>query len=97
VSGPWLICPGMSWAPGVGARGRCRSGRSRRDPVLSPCVPPAPWHCGGMQSVYEAAGGSEGLLRLATAWHCRVMAGWTKDTLLSSRPRGRYRTSGGNS
>jgi hemoglobin len=27
-----------------------------------------------MQSVYEAAGGNEGLLRLAEAWHCRVMA-----------------------
>src|SRR5215469_15978067 len=27
-----------------------------------------------MQSVYEAAGGSEGLLRLADAWHRRVMA-----------------------
>ena len=27
-----------------------------------------------MQSVYEAAGGSAGLLRLATAWHTRVMA-----------------------
>jgi hemoglobin len=27
-----------------------------------------------MQSVYEAAGGSEGLLRLAEAWHCRVIA-----------------------
>jgi hemoglobin len=27
-----------------------------------------------MQSVYEAAGGSEGLLRLAQAWHSRVMA-----------------------
>jgi hemoglobin len=27
-----------------------------------------------MQSVYEAAGGSEGLLRLAEAWHTRVMA-----------------------
>src|SRR5947207_11547727 len=26
-----------------------------------------------MQSVYEAAGGSEGLLRLAEVWHCRVM------------------------
>jgi hemoglobin len=24
--------------------------------------------------VYEAAGGSEGLLRLAGAWHARVMA-----------------------
>jgi hemoglobin len=27
-----------------------------------------------MQSVYEAAGGAEGLLRLAAAWHERVMA-----------------------
>jgi hemoglobin len=27
-----------------------------------------------MQSVYEAAGGIEGLLRLADAWHSRVMA-----------------------
>jgi hemoglobin len=27
-----------------------------------------------MRSVYEAAGGSEGLLRLAEAWHRRVMA-----------------------
>src|SRR5215475_7352475 len=27
-----------------------------------------------MQTVYEAAGGSEGLLRLAEAWHSRVMA-----------------------
>lgn len=27
-----------------------------------------------MQSVYEAAGGREGILRLARAWHVRVMA-----------------------
>jgi hemoglobin len=27
-----------------------------------------------MQTVYEAAGGSDGLLRLAHAWHVRVMA-----------------------
>jgi hemoglobin len=27
-----------------------------------------------MQSVYEAAGGDEGLVRLAQAWHARVMA-----------------------
>ena len=27
-----------------------------------------------MPSVYEASGGSEGLLRLAEAWHARVMA-----------------------
>ena len=27
-----------------------------------------------MQSLYEAAGGDEGMLRLAEAWHARVMA-----------------------
>jgi len=27
-----------------------------------------------MQSVYEAAGGAEGMVRLAAAWHSRVMA-----------------------
>ncbi len=27
-----------------------------------------------MQSVYEAAGGSDGMLRLAEAWHSRVLA-----------------------
>ena len=27
-----------------------------------------------MQTVYEAAGGTDGLLRLARAWHARVMA-----------------------
>lgn len=32
------------------------------------------WHPGTMQSVYEAAGGGDGLLRLAEAWHSRVMA-----------------------
>lgn len=31
-------------------------------------------HSGDMQSVYEAVGGSAGLLRLAEAWHSRVMA-----------------------
>ena len=34
----------------------------------------AAWHARGMQSVYDAAGGSEGLWRLADAWHARVMA-----------------------
>jgi hemoglobin len=32
------------------------------------------WHPLTMKTVYEAAGGSEGLLRLAAAWHARVMA-----------------------
>ena len=31
-------------------------------------------HTQTMQTVYEAAGGEEGLLRLARAWHARVMA-----------------------
>jgi hemoglobin len=31
-------------------------------------------HYGGMRTVFEAAGGMEGLRRLAGAWHCRVMA-----------------------
>jgi hemoglobin len=31
-------------------------------------------HPGTMQTVYEAAGGAEGLRRLAAAWHARVMA-----------------------
>src|SRR5688572_7177287 len=30
---------------------------------------------GNMQTVYEAAGGADGLLRLANAWHARVMPG----------------------
>jgi hemoglobin len=34
----------------------------------------AAWHPLTMQSVYDVAGGSEGLLRLAEAWHSRVMA-----------------------
>jgi hemoglobin len=32
------------------------------------------WHVGTMQTVYEAAGGADGLLDLAHAWHVRVMA-----------------------
>jgi hemoglobin len=32
------------------------------------------WHPGLVQSVYEAAGGDEGVLRLAHAWHARVLA-----------------------
>src|SRR5712691_11851206 len=31
-------------------------------------------HHGGMQTVFEAAGGNDGLRRLADAWHRRVMA-----------------------
>jgi hemoglobin len=35
---------------------------------------PGPCHPWGMPSVYDAAGGEQGLLRLAGAWHERVMA-----------------------
>jgi hemoglobin len=31
-------------------------------------------HAGGLPSVHDAAGGAEGLLRLARAWHARVVA-----------------------
>jgi hemoglobin len=34
----------------------------------------ADWHSVRMESVYEAAGGSKGMVRLAEAWHSRVMA-----------------------
>ena len=37
-------------------------------------MPARAWHCEGMQTVYEAAGGNAGLYRLAEAWHARVMA-----------------------
>jgi hemoglobin len=47
----------------------CAARHGRADARL----PPA-WHPLTMQSVYEAAGGTEGLLRLAEAWHSRVMA-----------------------
>ena len=38
---------------------------------LSPCVRYNSWN---MQTVYEAAGGLDGLLKLAHAWHKRVLA-----------------------
>ncbi len=34
---------------------------------------PGIWHAEAMKSVYEAAGGKDGLSRLAEAWHERVM------------------------
>jgi hemoglobin len=38
-------------------------------------VEPVDWSTiGVMQTVYEAAGGERGLLRLANAWHARVLA-----------------------
>jgi hemoglobin len=34
----------------------------------------ASWHHAGMRTIYDAAGGMDGLRRLAAAWHERVMA-----------------------
>jgi hemoglobin len=68
-SGPSLDLPEMVWPCG-----------RRTGPVpqviaeAEAPVAPAPWHSADMQSVYESAGGTEGLLRLAGAWHSRVMA-----------------------
>ena len=39
-----------------------------------PAPPPPACHPWGVATVYEAAGGTGGLLRLAQAWHARVMA-----------------------
>ena len=47
--------------------------RVRQAPLISPGSAPA-CHLWDMQTVYEAAGGTDGLLRLADAWHARVMA-----------------------
>src|SRR5262249_24812944 len=61
------------------SRSRSRSGRPRwrrGSPSWSrPRCPDRPiWQGGVMESVYEAAGGRAGLVRLAQAWHARVMA-----------------------
>jgi hemoglobin len=32
------------------------------------------YHCELMETIYEAVGGDEGIVSLATAWHARVMA-----------------------
>src|SRR5215475_7765838 len=53
------------------------TGRTARRRTLSwsgSCSARASWHAGPMDSVYEAAGGYDGMLRLAEAWHARVLA-----------------------
>ena len=67
TSFPGLVVPTRSWLPQGGLPDRKTWGGGSRV-MASP-----PWHAGGMQSVYEAAGGREGLLRLAGAWH---FPGW---------------------
>ena len=54
--------------------GRRSDGRIRPEVVTSRKPESATWHLWCMQTVYEAAGGADGLLRLARAWHARVMA-----------------------
>ncbi len=44
-----------------------------------------------MESVYEAAGGSQGLLRLAEAWHSRVLADQTVSHAFGDGVRPRHR------
>ena len=44
------------------------------DPAATLPVWPLCWHPVRVRTVYEAAGGEEGLLRLADAWHARVLA-----------------------
>lgn len=63
-----LVVSAGSWLPKV----RLPDRKDLAELVVSYVL--ASWHCGGMQSVYEAAGGRDGLLRLAGAWHSRVMA-----------------------
>jgi hemoglobin len=57
----------------------------------------------GMTTIYEAAGGDEGLLRLAEAWHARVLAdgvvahafshGYRSDRASTTTTMGRYHES----
>jgi len=47
-----------------------RSRAATRSPTLPPKLPSS----FGVETIYEAAGGADGLLRLAGAWHERVMA-----------------------
>lgn len=56
----------VSWPPRC-HRYRYRSGH-RLALIQDHC------HHGGVQTVFEAAGGKDGMLRLADAWHRRVMA-----------------------
>ena len=53
------------------SRLRCRVGSSRHRRFRCRDAACRRWK---MQPVYEAAGGADGLLRLAGAWHARVMA-----------------------
>ena len=71
-----MPCPGRMAARGYGApMGRhCGTGTGARlDECRTLVRQRGSWHPWGMQSVYEAAGGSAGLVRLAEAWHRRVM------------------------
>jgi hypothetical protein len=80
---PGRITPGVLWR-GV-AEPSVPVARRRRESLLPPrTLAPAAWarwRCRrdrgilvGVESVYEAAGGATGMLRLAGAWHVRVMA-----------------------
>ena len=68
VSGEGAIGTGGATGPGRGVE-QGRDIKTRRNPEAPPTCYPLP-----MQSLYEAAGGEEGMLRLAGAWHALVMA-----------------------
>lgn len=74
---------GCPWRPGQRDVGRCswaRAGapvRADEGPLRTARQRNGPgvlYFLGSMATVYEAAGGDDGLLRLAGAWHARVMA-----------------------
>ena len=48
-----------------------------------------------METVYDAAGGAEGMLRLAHAWHERVMADEVVSHAFTVGPSGPHRAAGG--
>ena len=97
-----------SWSPDPpweeGSDPRVRQYATFRFPLAGqqPAVPGAwvpqvlgPWHPGLVQSVYEAAGGDEGVLTLAHAWHARVLADEVVSHAFSHGvPSGAHRTAG---
>jgi hemoglobin len=60
--------------PSADAKRRQRAMPSAGGVVSMSPAPRRCWHPSFVRSVYVAAGGDEGLLRLAEAWHARVLA-----------------------
>ena len=66
----------MATQPAVrdASRGLGVNVRGKEVVFIGPAWCVADCHPGTMQTVYEAAGGADGLLSLAVAWHARVLA-----------------------